>query len=208
MTPIPCRTDFAFYADKYFSKTGNAVEVGAYRGEFAAHNLKQWNGFYLLVDTWAHREGEPDDKNSKESSEWEEIYNAAGENIALYYGRAGMLKTTSIEAADCFKDGYFDWIFIDAGHDYKNISKDLNAWWPKLRRGGLFSGDDYGLSADSENLLPMTAQRWEDKYSGVAKTYDWGTALALEEFCQKNDKSLNITWMNDRYKTPAWYIIK
>src|SRR5437868_3698464 len=36
-----------------------------------------------------------------------------------------------------------DTIHLDAAHDYDSVARDLRAWWPVLRPGGLFIGDDY-----------------------------------------------------------------
>ena len=36
----------------------------------------------------------------------------------------------------------------DALHTYEAVLADLRAWWPRLRRGGLLSGDDYGDERD------------------------------------------------------------
>lgn len=36
-----------------------------------------------------------------------------------------------------------DVIHIDAGHDYTSVMTDLQAWWPVLKPGGLYIGDDY-----------------------------------------------------------------
>ena len=37
-----------------------------------------------------------------------------------------------------------DIIHLDAGHDYKSVLSDIEIWWPLLRPGGYFIGDDYG----------------------------------------------------------------
>ena len=50
----------------------------------------------------------------------------------------------SIWAAKLFSDNYFDFVYIDAGHTYEDVISDMNAWWPKTKRGGLFGGHDYG----------------------------------------------------------------
>ena len=39
-----------------------------------------------------------------------------------------------------FEDGYFDFIYVDARHDFKGVWEDLVAYWPKLRAGGIFAG--------------------------------------------------------------------
>jgi hypothetical protein len=36
-----------------------------------------------------------------------------------------------------------DMIHIDAGHEYASVIADLRAWWPILKPGGLYIGDDY-----------------------------------------------------------------
>ncbi len=36
-----------------------------------------------------------------------------------------------------------DMIHVDGGHDYQSVTTDLTQWWPVLRSGGLYVGDDY-----------------------------------------------------------------
>ena len=49
----------------------------------------------------------------------------------------------SHQAAPLFPDEHFDWIYVDASHFYDDVKVDLQAFWPKLRRGGYIAGDDY-----------------------------------------------------------------
>lgn len=53
------------------------------------------------------------------------------------------IKSLSWEAADRFEDHSVDFVFIDAGHDYESVKKDLAAWLPKVKEGGIISGHDY-----------------------------------------------------------------
>jgi predicted O-methyltransferase YrrM len=36
-----------------------------------------------------------------------------------------------------------DFVFIDADHEYDSVVKDINAWLPKIKQGGIISGHDY-----------------------------------------------------------------
>jgi predicted O-methyltransferase YrrM len=46
--------------------------------------------------------------------------------------------------ASQFEDESFDLVFIDADHTEEWVSRDLAAWVPKVKRGGVVSGHDYG----------------------------------------------------------------
>mgnify|MGYP003672244288 CR=1 FL=1 len=53
------------------------------------------------------------------------------------------LKGMSWEMADKFEDDSIDFVFLDAGHDYDECTKDLKAYWPKVKEGGILSGHDW-----------------------------------------------------------------
>lgn len=42
-----------------------------------------------------------------------------------------------------FPDSYFDWVYIDAAHDYESVKKDLNICINKVINGGYICGHDY-----------------------------------------------------------------
>ena len=52
-------------------------------------------------------------------------------------------RSTSLEAVRHFRDGYFDWIYLDGDHSYGAVLDDLNAWFPKVKPGGVIVCDDY-----------------------------------------------------------------
>jgi predicted O-methyltransferase YrrM len=53
------------------------------------------------------------------------------------------VKCLSHEGADFFNDNSVDVIFIDAGHSYEAVKKDIEAWLPKMKKGGIMAGHDY-----------------------------------------------------------------
>ena len=58
-----------------------------------------------------------------------------------------------------FEDASIDFVYIDARHTYDAVMEDLEAWWPKVRPGGIVAGEDY---MDAEEVWRMTATcDWE-----------------------------------------------
>lgn len=49
----------------------------------------------------------------------------------------------TVKAAEIFDDRSLDLVFIDADHSYAAVFRDLTAWWPKVRNGGMIAGHDY-----------------------------------------------------------------
>jgi predicted O-methyltransferase YrrM len=49
----------------------------------------------------------------------------------------------SWDVATRYPDESIDFVFLDASHAYESISRDIDAWRPKVKRGGLLAGHDY-----------------------------------------------------------------
>jgi len=56
------------------------------------------------------------------------------------------VRMTSVEASAKFKDASIDFVMIDGSHDYESVVSDIDAWLPKVKKGGLIAGDDYSNS--------------------------------------------------------------
>lgn len=54
-----------------------------------------------------------------------------------------ILPYESIFAAHTFEDESIDIAFVDANHAYEFVLRDLDFWYPKVKKGGIFSGHDY-----------------------------------------------------------------
>ena len=76
------------------------------------------------------------------------------ENILdqLGYSHAHAICDSSIKAVEQFEDGSLDLIFIDGEHDKEHLYNELSLWYPKLKEGGTFSGDDYTWPGLSEAI--------------------------------------------------------
>ena len=64
--------------------------------------------------------------------------------------RAGLYLQDSNEVASQIEDETIDFIFLDAWMTSEQIANDLRVWYPKIKKGGLFSGHDYGIQVEKE----------------------------------------------------------
>lgn len=62
----------------------------------------------------------------------------------------------TFDAAKHFPDEYFDLIYIDADHTYEACLKDIEDWYPKIKKGRFLTGDDYW-----DVTAPETGVRFE-----------------------------------------------
>ena len=90
-----------------------------------------------------------------------------------FYNQAAFLKSTvfmkmkSEQAFNLIQDGSLDLVFIDGAHDYGNVRIDIQGWLPKVRKGGILCGHDYGQRTVVRNkrcLIEVTEA--VDRYIG------------------------------------------
>jgi hypothetical protein len=127
---------------------GTFVELGCFKGKSTSFivteiiNQKRDVSFYA-VDSF---EGSTNsnDKNEVEAykgiSDIEKDFIANTKHLYKYFFT---YKELSHEAADNFNDGDVDVLFIDAGHSYEAVKKDIEAWLPKMKPNGIIAGHDY-----------------------------------------------------------------
>lgn len=117
------------------------VEVGCKDGKTTAHLLANLpEAEVVAIDPWAPLPNQAEDYSDHDFAKIEKDF---WERCGQHRDRVKMLKMTSLEAATQVEDGSQDLIFIDAGHDEPNCSADIEAWFPKVRPGGMLSGHDY-----------------------------------------------------------------
>ena len=100
-------------------------------------------GFLVGVDCWKEFPENPEfnDENYPQST-LDQMYFTCLQKFQNDH-HVKILRSLSKEASSFFADKIFDFIYIDAAHDYESMYDDLNYWWPKLKSGGILSGHDY-----------------------------------------------------------------
>ena len=124
---------------------GRGAEIGVKLGGYSDELLRNWRGEELVsIDPWL--EADPDeyvDRSNVSQDKQDNNYEKTRERLAGYGSRSTIWRLTSVEAAEKVEDGSFDFVYIDARHDYDSVLEDLEAWCAKVRPGGIMAGHDY-----------------------------------------------------------------
>jgi hypothetical protein len=124
---------------------GRAVEVGVATGFFSEFILAHWRGAHLVsVDPWSA--APPDeyiDVSNRSQDEHDQAYAHTKQRLARFGERSSVWRTTSVEAAARIPPASLDFAYLDGRHDYESVKEDLEAWYDKVRPGGILAGHDY-----------------------------------------------------------------
>lgn len=192
---------------KMIGNYGKGVEIGVFKGDLSKELLEKWGGVLYMVDVWRPLGMEYQDASNH--SEHMTAYSDTMINIQGYEDRGIMIRATSKIASEMFEDESLDFIYIDANHAYDFVKEDLELWFPKLKKGGMFSGHDY-INMDwynDPNFLPNRKDKHMyihtadggSFYNGV-----FGVNPAVDEFCMERGYDANVTkeWFG------TWWFIK
>ncbi len=156
--PLDCSEPMIIYETrmdflKAFPLNPVFAEVGVCDGVNARNILDILKPTQLvLVDTWEGFE-----------KQYQNVLKAVGNNPTVK-----IHKMLSVEASSLYPNNYFDCVYIDADHSFKCCYEDLNAWYPKVKSGGIIGGHDY---TDNE----------ENRRNG------FGVVKAVDLFVQENN---------------------
>jgi len=120
------------------------LELGVWRGEFAAHLLRHCPTItrYYMLDPWRHLDDWNKPANVDQST-FDDIYALAMDRTEFGRKRRIVLRGKTTEMIDKIPDAALDVAYIDGDHTLRGISIDLMRTYPKIRPGGILGGDDY-----------------------------------------------------------------
>lgn len=146
---------WAAFTDLYRSVVQRAnapatfVEVGSWAGKSAAFMgveiINSGKAIKLYcVDPW--HDGGPDLRDTEHAKlhAGVTLYDQFIANVMPVAGVIAPMRMLSVEAAERFHDHSVSFLMIDGDHSYEAVRDDIRAWLPKMRRGGIIAGDDYG----------------------------------------------------------------
>lgn len=116
-------------------------EVGVFYGEHMRSLLRCLPQLLLAVDAWQPTRWYTEKQMAQAR--------AAAHQVAEQNTCVRIVEGQSLDVAADQLDGTFDFVYIDASHDYRSVSDDLAAWWPKVKAGGVLAGHDYVMRVSS-----------------------------------------------------------
>ena len=128
----------------------NVVELGTWFGKstnYLAAKIKNSNKKikFTTIDTFKGTDNEDLHQNIVGSFNGDIFYEFIDNTVmSNNYDTFDIIKDTSKNAANQFSNCSIDFMMIDAGHTYEDVTNDLNIWYNKIKPGGYITGDDYG----------------------------------------------------------------
>lgn len=139
-----------------FGLSGDAAEIGVAEGNFS-RDMLAWQIDHrnviqklYMVDRWQCTPSVKGDSSMPQS--WHDKNLAkAQQQVAPFGDRAVFLRGESVVMAQQVPDHSLALLYIDGDHSYDGVTNDLNAWVPKVMRGGIvalhdFENPNYGVN--------------------------------------------------------------
>lgn len=120
------------------------AEIGVWKGDLSKMIIRRFKPeYFLMVDPLLRELNDQEDyicTMGEKIKTQRQLNNIAKKLEKL---PADFKRMTSLEAVKEVEDSSLDFVFIDALHKYEAVKEDIQAWLPKIRKGGILAGDDY-----------------------------------------------------------------
>ncbi|HEY6019182.1 MAG TPA: class I SAM-dependent methyltransferase [Candidatus Paceibacterota bacterium] len=146
------------------ASVSSVAEIGCWKGRSTKELLDSCKGTVYAVDHW---QGSDYIDNLARS---EDVYAEFIKNVGNYQNLV-IKRMASVEAAAEIEP--IDLVFIDAGHTYKEIKADIDAWLPKAKK--IISGHDYSTQ------WPDVVKAVNEKFGDKVKTCGTIWFVSLQE---------------------------
>jgi hypothetical protein len=147
------------YSDvvRKFDSGAHFVEVGTWKGKSACYMAveiinSEKDIKFDCVDTWEVVE---EGWNFCALPKFNNLFNIFKKNIEPVKNKINIIKSISWDAASRYDDNSLDFVFLDAGHNYESVKKDIQAWLPKVKVGGILAGHDWLLEGVKKAVLEL-----------------------------------------------------
>jgi GR25 family glycosyltransferase involved in LPS biosynthesis len=183
---------------KHLGLNKRGAEIGVGDGNFSEILIRDaaFSEFYS-IDSWSvdiYDTFYPDGRHYI-NEQAEACYQKTTERLSQFGGRSKIIRDTSVNASARFPDEFFDFVYIDADHTEEAVKLDLDAWFPKVRKGGMLAGHDY---LDAKMV-------WENG-NGIYSMF--GVKTVVDNFVKEKDLKLILIEEKEWAPWHSWSFIK
>ena len=183
---VPVREELPFLLNRR-RLVGDGAEIGVKTGWFSEVLLDRWNGRRLIsIDPW--EADEPDayvDVANVAQEQHEAFLAETRARLARFGERSEIWRDYSTTAAERVADGSLDFVYLDARHDRDSVLEALEAWFGKVRPGGVIAGHDY--------------------VDGTFPEGDFGVKSAVDAFFGERGLHVMSTWGDPPWL--SWFVL-
>lgn len=166
------------------------AEIGVFRGEstLSLFNYCDIKKIYL-IDPFNKEIADsfnPTDGTNRHIND--SLFEETKSKLSKYLDKVVFLKETSDDAFNKINDGELDFLFIDGCHTYECVYKDLVNYYPKVKSGGIISGDDFsnkfqgfGIIDAVNDVLPRIGYTEINLYKHSYKPTDYYSSFAFKK---------------------------
>jgi len=122
------------------------AEIGVWKAKFCKRVLESTGDQieeYWAIDPWDINLAFSQVERRRTPLKWFQMHYHCCSQM-MYFPQLKVVKMTSEQACEIFPDGYFDMVYIDTVHTFDHVWADIEYWLPKVRKGGIIGGHDYG----------------------------------------------------------------
>lgn len=189
LIPNCSRNEFPEFLKEMGYEVG--AEIGVYKGEFTEKLCKMGLEVYA-IDPWQPYVGQG--RTQKVQDRQDFLYGHTGRVLAPY-PKAKIIRKTSMDALEDFKDESLDFVFIDGDHSFRYFAEDICEWPRKVRKGGLVSGHDYFNTAPHATNLVCHVEAVVNTYTKLFNIDNWFIFGELDPKKEPNRKERFLSWM-------------
>lgn len=183
------RDDFGRFLEAR-QPSGIGIVLGVGRGDFAISLLQGWPSVQgiFLVDPYIHIWKGYDDPANLDDREHQMVYEALRNRLTAFEGKYVLVRDFSHSFAETYRmggqaPGLPTFVYVDANHAEKAISRDLDLWWPLVAPGGILAGSTY-IDHDAGHIRVQSV---------------------VDKFAAKNRVNIFLTHDDS---LPSWFIVK
>lgn len=158
-----------------------AVEVGVWRGDYSRSMItKLLPKTFYGIDPYELYEGYTDKPSVTEFADQTNLDMLYGNVVKTFEGfnndygptKSILVRDLGAKYASQFADNSIDFVYLDGDHKYEPVKEEIEAWYPKVKIGGILAGHDYTERSHIE---------------------EFGVIPAVDEFIQRTGLKLSTT---------------